>query len=190
MGSKPRPILIATSNRDKFRDWQALLAGTDWVPLPYDGPSPEEDAETYEENAAIKARAAALRTGQPAIGDDNGIAIEALGGAPGLFTRRWAEERGGFEAACDEVVRRALGSPAIYRCGLAWADPQGATIVALGEVPGRIVRPKAPGPGFEPVFAPDGLEHPMPVLPAEVRTAWHSRTRAWQALRPKLTVGR
>jgi len=180
-------VVIATGNPDKLEEWLAMLAGSAFEPVAYDGPSPEEDAPDYEGNAAIKAMAAAARTGEPAIGDDSGVAVEALMGGPGLFTRRWAEERGGFAAARREVARLALGSRATFSCGLAWAEPGGRVITALGETTGRIVAPELPGHGLEPCFAPRGFAVALPGLAPADRARVHYRVRAWEALRARIS---
>ncbi len=181
-------VVIATRNPGKLAEWQAMLAGTRFEPVPWDGLSPDEDADTYEGNALLKATAACRETRTTALGDDVGIAIEALHGGPGLNTRRWAEEHGGFAAARRDVARTALDSPAIYRCGLAWVEPGGRVLTALGEVHGRIVDPVVAGAGFEPCFAPDGATRALASLTGEERAVHHHRERAWRALLAQLTA--
>ena len=176
------PVVIATGNPEKFEEWTEILADSAFSPVRYLGPSPDEDAPDYEGNAAIKAMAAAQHTGRLALGDDSGVAIEALMGGPGLFTRRWAEERGGFAAARREVARVALGSPAVFSCGLGWAEPDGWVVTVLGETSGRIVSPEVSGHGLEPCFAPEELDVALPALPHDVRARVHYRLRAWAKL--------
>lgn len=183
-----RHVVIATGNPGKLAEWRVLLEGAGFVAEPWGGEMPDEDAPDYVGNAALKAVAAARGGAHPAIGDDVGIAIDALYGAPGLFTRRWAEERGGFAAARREVVRTALGSRAIYRCGLAWAEPAGRVVTALGEVEGRIVEPDHAGVGFEPCFEPDGVTGSLSALSDGDRSRYHHRARAWAALQVALTA--
>lgn len=181
--------MIATGNPGKRAEWQVLLVDAGYTPVPYDGDSPEEDASTYVGNATIKAVAAARLTGRPALGDDVGLAVDALDGAPGLFTKRWAEEHGGFFPAREVLAARAKGSRAVYGCALAWADPERQhVLVAQGFVVGRIGSSRGAGAGFEPCFWPGQLGRPLSALPPEVRARVHHRARAWASLCAKLSA--
>ncbi len=101
----PKRLVLATGNPGKVEEWRALLPDVDLV-VP-DLPSPEEDEATYAGIAALEARAAAAATGLAALGDDVGLEVDALDGAPGLETRRWAEARGGWAPAGAELVAAA-----------------------------------------------------------------------------------
>jgi XTP/dITP diphosphohydrolase len=147
----PPRLVLATGNAEKRAEWARRLPGIELVP--FDGPSPAEDADDYVGNAVFKARAAA--TALPALGDDVGLEVDALGGRPGLETRRWADSLGGWDAARTELARVA-GSGATYACGLALAWPDGRVETALGRVRGTIVAARGDGPGLEPCFVPDG----------------------------------
>lgn len=185
MRALPDSLLLATGNAEKLSEWQSLLADAPvtlrWQALP----EVEEDAPDYEGNAALKALAAARHTGLVALGDDSGLEVDALMGAPGLLTRRWAMERGGWQAARQALAAYA-GSRARFFCGLALAWPEGPALTALGSTEGTIVPPSAAGVGLEPCFLPDGSERPLPMLAGEERQRLHYRARAWQALLARL----
>jgi XTP/dITP diphosphohydrolase len=162
-------LLVATHNRGKLEEIAALLAphgvaviGAAELYLP----EPAETETSFAGNARIKAHAAARATGLPALADDSGIEVEALGGAPGVHTADWAEAPGGrdfvramtrtwqaLEAASAPEPRRAR-----FCCTLVLAWPDGQDAVFAGEMPGRIVWPMrgTQGHGYDPIFQPDG----------------------------------
>jgi XTP/dITP diphosphohydrolase len=164
-------LLVATHNRGKLEEMAALLApyGLAVVSSAELGlPEPAETGTTFVENARIKAHAAAAAAGGglPALADDSGITIDALGGAPGVHTADWAETGSGrdFEMAMrrawDALEAAAAPEPrrAAFRCTLVLAWPDGADAVFEGAVAGRIVWPMrgAQGHGYDPIFQPDG----------------------------------
>jgi XTP/dITP diphosphohydrolase len=173
--------VLATSNPEKVAELVPLLAAhgiaATWTPLP----SPEEDGATYEANAVIKARAAALALGVVALGDDAGLEVESLGGAPGLWTRRWADELGGWAPARAALAKLA-GGRARFHCGLALAWPDGRVVSALGSTEGHLVPATVDGVGLEPCFVADGTTAPLPALSAADRERVHYRARALRAL--------
>jgi XTP/dITP diphosphohydrolase len=177
----PPRILLATGNPDKVDEWRALMASSgvacDWQALP----DVEETASDYIGNAQLKALAAAQHTGRLSLGDDAGLEVDALGGAPGLWTRRWAMEQGGWQAALDSLGA-VVGSGAQFYCGLALAWPDGRMLTVLGSSRGHIVPPRVPGVGLEPCFQPEGAELPLPALPDELRRQLHYRAVAWREL--------
>lgn len=174
-------VVLATGNAQKVHELMALLAEHgitgSWPELT----SPIEDGATYEDNAIIKARAAAEAIGTPALGDDAGLEVDALGGAPGLFTRRWADDLGGWTAA-RAVLGAHAGSRARFHAALAMAWPDGRVLTARGTTEGRIVPATVEGFGLEPCFQADGTNVPLPVLPDEIRATVHYRVRAMRAL--------
>ncbi len=162
-------LLVATHNAGKLQEIAALLApyGVRVIGAAEKGlPEPEETETTFLGNARIKAHAAARATGLPALSDDSGIEIDALGGAPGVYTANWAETDTGrdfgvaMERAHDELVASGAPEPwkARFRCTLVMAWPDGHDEVFAGTVEGRIVWPMrgAGGHGYDPVFQPDG----------------------------------
>jgi XTP/dITP diphosphohydrolase len=162
-------LVVATHNRGKFEEIAALLEpfGVEAVSAADLGlPEPAETEETFVGNARIKAHAAARASGLPALADDSGIEVEALGGAPGVHTADWAETPSGrdfvqamhrtwtlLEAAHAPEPRRAR-----FRCTLVLAWPDGHDEVFEGKVKGRIVWPMRGdrGHGYDPIFQPDG----------------------------------
>lgn len=164
-------LVVATHNRGKLEEMRALFApyGVQVVSAAELGlAEPEETENTFVGNARIKARAAVLATGKPALSDDSGITIDALGGAPGVYTADWAQTPTGrdFHKAMVETWARleAAGAPAPrkaqFRCTLVLAWPDGDERVFEGEVAGQIVWPMrgAEGHGYDPIFQPDGYD--------------------------------
>jgi XTP/dITP diphosphohydrolase len=164
-------LIIATHNEGKREEMAVLLA-----PLGVTCRSagelglavPDETETTFAGNARLKAHAAARATGLPALADDSGLSVDALGGAPGVYTADWAETPTGrdFEMAMTRVWTKleALGAPeprlAQFRCTLALAWPDGEDAVFEGVAEGRIVWPMRgdEGHGFDPIFQPDGSD--------------------------------
>ena len=163
-------LLVATHNRGKLEEIADLLApyGVSVVGAAELGlPEPEETENSFVGNARIKALAGMRATGLPVLADDSGITIDALGGAPGVFTADWAETGTGrdfgvamrktwglLEAAAAEFPRRAQ-----FRCTLLIVWPEGDEAVFEGVMPGQIVWPMrgAQGHGYDPIFQPDGF---------------------------------
>lgn len=189
-------FVLATFNRDKAREMIALLArpGLEIVPLA-DWPgatAPEEHGETLLENARLKARAAMERTGLPAIADDTGLEVDALGGAPGVRAARYA----GPAATYDDNVAKLLaelgsvpdrGRMARFRTTCVACFPGGREVSADGVLEGAIGRERrgANGFGYDPVFVlPDGRT--LAQLSDAEKNADSHRARALRALAAKL----
>jgi XTP/dITP diphosphohydrolase len=162
-------LCIATHNRGKLEEIAALLApyGVQVVSAGDLGlPEPVEDGTSFVENARIKAHAAARASGLVSLADDSGICIDALGGAPGVYTADWAETPTGrdFNMAMArtwaELEGVAAPEPrqAQFCCTLVLAWPDGPDRVFEGVMPGRIVWPMRgdQGHGYDPIFQPDG----------------------------------
>jgi len=164
-------LLVATHNKGKLEEISALLepfgvsvAGAADMDLP----EPVEDGTTFVENARIKAHAAAQATGLPALSDDSGIEIDALDGAPGVYTADWAETETGrdFVMAMTRAhdALQASGAPepwtARFCCTLVLAWPDGHDEVFPGVMAGRVVWPMRgdQGHGYDPIFVPDGYD--------------------------------
>lgn len=163
--------MIATHNRGKLEEMADLLApyGIKVSSAAEHGlPEPEETGTSFVENARIKAHAAAQATGLPALSDDSGIEIDALGGAPGVYTADWAETSTGrdftmamrkthdlLEACGASYPRRAR-----FCCTLVLAWPDGHDEVFEGRMEGQIVWPMRgdQGHGYDPIFQPEGYE--------------------------------
>jgi XTP/dITP diphosphohydrolase len=188
-------IVLASHNAHKLEELRRILAPL--VPgielIGYDGPEPIESGVTFEENALIKARAAASHTGLPALADDSGISVEVLGGSPGIFSARWAGPARSDEANVQLLLWQ-LGDladghrGAAFVCAAALVTPDGSERVVRGEWAGSILREAtgAGGFGYDPVFLPHGETRSAAELsPAEKDTESHRR-RAFTALAPEI----
>lgn len=161
-------LVVASHNPGKVREIAELLAPfrVETVSAAELGlPEPEETEDSFEGNARLKAQAAAGAADMPALADDSGLVVEALDGAPGIHSARWAEGEGGRDfARAIEKVHEALPEleahepyRAAFHCALALAWPDGHAEVFLGEVKGRLVFPPRgeKGFGYDPIFLPD-----------------------------------
>lgn len=186
-------VVVATHNAHKVAELQRILEVQ--VPgiqlLPYDGPAPVEDGDTFEANALIKARAAAAHTGLPSIADDSGVSVDALDGAPGIDSAHYSGERDDttnlrlvLTNLADESNRTAH-----FTCAAALVDPLDAAgapfeHVALGVWPGTIALEPAGigGFGYDPIFVPEGLEVTSAEISADEKNEISHRGRAFTAL--------
>ena len=156
-----QPLVLATRNAHKVREVRRLLApeGIEVEPLPDGVELPPEDGETFAANALPKARTAAAATGRAAIADDSGIEAQALGGAPGVRSARYAGLGASDEQNLDKLIREApVGSPLRYVCALAYVDPAtGVEQVFIGDCRGSMAgkRRGSRGFGYDPVFLPE-----------------------------------
>lgn len=166
-----KTLVLATHNAGKLEEIAALLApyGIALTSNSDHGlPEPDETEPTFEGNARIKARAAAQATGLPALADDSGIEVSALGDAPGVHTADWAETGAGRDFAqamtrvWSELEATGATEPRLARfcCTLVLAWPDGHDEVFAGTMPGRIVWPMRgdQGHGYDPIFQPDGSD--------------------------------
>ena len=183
------PLVLATRNRHKVAEVVRLLApvGIAVDPLPEGIELPPETGETFEANAMPKARAAAAATGRKAIADDSGIEAEALGGAPGVRSARYAGLQATDEENLAKLMREApAGSALRYVCALAYVDPgSGEERVFFGECRGRLAaeRRGSRGFGYDPAFIPDedGQARTMSELTEQEKDAISHRGRAVRA---------
>ena len=169
-------VVIATHNAGKLVEMRELLApfGVAAVSAGELGlPEPEETGTMFAENAAIKARAAAEATGLPAFADDSGLCVDALDGAPGIFSARWAGPDKDFSGAMarifSELERRgAAERRAHFVSALVLAWPDGHTELFEGRVFGDLVEPRgSAGFGYDPIFRPDGHDRTFGEMSAE-----------------------
>jgi XTP/dITP diphosphohydrolase len=163
-------LVVASHNPGKVREIAELVAphGLDVVPAAeFNLPEPEETGSTFAENARLKAAAAARGSGLPALADDSGLEVEALEGAPGIFSARWTGPGKDFTIAmrrvADELEARgawskAPGPRANFTAVLCLAWPDGETTVFEGKVYGHLVWPPrgTKGFGYDPMFVADG----------------------------------
>ena len=153
-------------------------------------PEPEETGATFAENARIKAEAAALGAGLPALSDDSGLEVEALGGAPGIYSARWAGPAKDFSVAmqrvADEVKQRGSwkepGPRANFTAALCLAWPDGEVALFEGKVYGHLVWPPrgTRGFGYDPMFVPDGHALTFGEMEPYAKHAISHRARAFQ----------
>ncbi len=188
-------LVLATRNDHKVEELRRILGpaldGIELVGLDQfedgGGPEPVEDADTFEGNALIKARAAALHTGLPAIADDSGISVAALGGAPGIHSARYAGTRNDHDnlALLIENLGDTDDRAATFTCAAALVI--GAfEHVELGIWPGTVLREPAGagGFGYDPIFKPDGLTISAAELRPDEKNALSHRARAFGQIMP------
>jgi XTP/dITP diphosphohydrolase len=195
-------LVIATHNSGKLWEMRELLGpyGVDAVSAADLGlPEPEETGSTFAGNARIKAASAARAAALPAFADDSGLCVEALEGAPGIYSARWAGEARDFGAAMRRVeselkARRAAAPPfrAAFISALCVAWPDGHCEEFEGRVDGELVFPPrgTKGFGYDPIFLPDGKDKTFGemmsaekhAIPANGSRALSHRARAFQAL--------
>jgi XTP/dITP diphosphohydrolase len=183
-------LVLATRNPHKLREFGRLLepAGIAVVRLPSNVELPPEDGSTFADNALRKARAAASATARPAIADDSGIEAQALGGAPGVRSARYAGTDASDQENLHKLLREAPpGSALTYVCALAYVDPGAQTEqIFSGCCEGRLARrPRgAGGFGYDPAFLPDeaGDGRTMAELGDPEKDAISHRGRAARAL--------
>lgn len=201
MAAERRTVVLATRNEGKVRELQQIvqqvpeLADVDVVTV---GSFPDvgevvETGVTFEENAALKAHAVAAATGLPAIADDSGLAVDVLGGCPGVFSALWSGTHGADQANIDLLLAQTADVDvarlaAHFVCCVVLALPDGTQRVRRGELHGRLTRDQRGdhGFGYDPVFElPDGRT--LAQLDAEEKNAISHRGLALRALRIDLS---
>ena len=177
-------LVIASGNAGKLREYRELLADTGFELVAFDSEA-EEVGENYSENARLKAETACSRSGRPALGDDSGVEVEALGGFPGLHSARLAPTQ---VERTEELLKRLVGKPrpwtARFVCVVALAAPGVATQFFEGECRGEIVpewRGHA-GFGYDPIFLVPGTGKTFGEMPPEEKRLYSHRARAVRAL--------
>ncbi len=198
----PTGLVIASGNAGKVREFAALLAdlGLEVRPQP-EGLEVEETGATFAENARLKAAAVARATGCWALADDSGLSVDALGGAPGVHSARYADnDAGRIARLLDELAAAETDSKADseaeanarsarFSAALALADPGGAVVLEVeGHCPGTILEtPRGEGGfGYDPVFFVPEAGLSFAEMPHSQKAALGHRGRAFAALRPQL----
>lgn len=194
--SLPPRIVVATRNEHKVREILRICRDwpVEWLEAAI--PEVEETGRTYLENALLKARAASAATREAALADDSGIEVDALGGAPGPRSARYAGEGATDEDNLRALLRALAGIPragrtARYRAVAVLASPDGDAVHAEGTCEGIVAtRPRGSGGfGYDPVFEPIGWEGTMAELSPEEKDRISHRGRAFRALRDVLAGG-
>ena len=185
-------LVVASHNKGKVREISVLMA-------PYaievisaadlNLPEPEEDGETYIANATIKARAAAIASGLPALSDDSGFEVMAINRDPGLYSARWAGPDKDFSLAMAKVnaAVEASGNPdrnCRFVCALALCWPDGVCVATEGDVEGQFIWPPRgdKGFGYDPVFQPNGYEQSFGEVDQDWKHAISHRSKAFEQL--------
>ncbi len=194
---RPRRLVLATRNPHKVTELQAILAaeGLDLELVGADAypeiPDVKETGVTFAENALLKARTLARATALPAVADDSGLCVDVLGGAPGIFSARWAGRHGDDKANLDLLLAQISDITdehrgAYFACAAALALPDGTERVTEGRLTGTLRHTPAGtgGFGYDPVLQPDGETRTCAELTPEEKNAVSHRGRAFRALAP------
>jgi XTP/dITP diphosphohydrolase len=178
-------LVLGSRNAHKLRELRELLAPQDLEPLPEEVELPLETGASFAENAQAKARATTDATGRPALGEDSGITVIGLGGAPGIRSARYAGPDAGDQDNLQKLLQETQGledRSAAYVCALAFADPDGEERIFEARCEGRLARePNGSGGfGYDPIFIPDDEvgELTMASLPPERKNEISHRGRA------------
>jgi XTP/dITP diphosphohydrolase len=185
-------LIVASHNPGKVREIKALLGPHGIEPLSAKDlglPEPEETGATFAANAELKARAAADAGHHPALADDSGLWVDALDGAPGIYSARWAGPNKDFGAAMARVEKELLEKKARdysakFVCALSLAMPHGEVKTFEGEIHGRLTFPPRGrlGFGYDPIFIADGFEQTFGEIDPHVKNAMSHRARAFEKL--------
>lgn len=189
-------VVVATRNMHKLREIAAILGGTgaelrsmqDYPSVP----DVVEDGTTFEANASKKAVEVAKATGHWAMADDSGLEVDALGGAPGVHSARYAGEPVDYHANNAKLLKAMDGQKnrrARFRCVLALSSPAGEVVTVAGSCEGRIIEEArgANGFGYDPLFVPDGHELTFAEMPDVEKNRISHRARALGRARDEWT---
>jgi XTP/dITP diphosphohydrolase len=182
-------LVIASHNPGKVEEIEVLLAPYGVIAIGAAAlglPEPEETGATFEDNAALKARAAVEASGLPALADDSGLVVSALDDAPGIYSARWAGPAKNFRMAMERVHRelgdKSRGAHFVAVLALAW--PDGAIETFRGAVYGQLTWPPLGerGFGYDPIFVPDGYDQTFGELDPDLKHQISHRARAFTKL--------
>ena len=191
-------LIVASHNAGKVREIAALLRplGIEALGAAALGlAEPEETGDTFVANAALKARTAAVASGEPALADDSGLVVPALDGAPGIYSARWAGPGKDFRVAMarieGELAARGsetVGAAAYFVCALSLGWPDGHCETVEGRADGTLTLPPRGqhGFGYDPMFVPDGHARTFGEMPPEEKQPLTHRARAFEQLAARL----
>ena len=187
-----RRLVLASRNAHKVEELARILADTGELP---GVPDVAETGVTFEANALLKAQAVGAATGLPAIADDSGLAVDVLGGSPGVFSARWAGPGHDDRANLDLLLAQLEDVPDAHRgaafvCAVVVVLPDGRQLSTQGRMPGRLIRGRrgAGGFGYDPIFVADGQERTNAELSPAEKDAISHRGRALRAMAPLLAA--
>lgn len=181
-------IIFASHNQGKIKEAQTLLEPFGYRVLSADNlhlEDVEENGTTFAENALIKARAAFKATGRPALADDSGLCVHALGDEPGIYTACYAKKMGGHQNAFGDLLMRAGNdTSAHFTCVIAYVDETGEYTFE-GRVDGHLSEPQEgnEGFGFDPIFVPNGYDKAFSCLDSKIKNSISHRAKALQQLK-------
>lgn len=185
-------LIIATHNNGKLREIKELLVGRNIdisSAAELSLPEPEETEDSFTGNAILKARAAASASGKPALADDSGLVVPALGGAPGIYSARWAGPDKDFAMAMARVERELAEATtsdrhAYFICALSLVWPDGHDETFVGRVDGQLTWPPRGnrGFGYDPIFIPEGYDITFGEMEPELKHSIGHRADAFSQL--------
>lgn len=192
-----RALVIGSGNEDKCRELAALLKGLDWDVHSLKAypaiPAPDEDGETFEDNALLKARYYCAQLSEACVADDSGLEVDALDGAPGVYSARYAGEACSYADNNAKLLNALEEKPwhertARFVCCAAFVTPEGEAHVIRGTVEGHVAVEMYgdKGFGYDPLFVPDGEERTFAEMLPEEKHALSHRGRAFRLLRAYL----
>ena len=194
-------IVLATRNKGKILELERILAitlpdvdllGTDSFPELADI---EESEDTFEGNALLKAREVSRFTQLPAIADDSGLAVDHLGGAPGIYSARYGGVHGDDQANLEKVLREMVGitnRSAQFVCAAAFVTPSGFEKVIRAEMAGQLIDHArgVNGFGYDPIFVPDGFSETSGEIAPDIKDSISHRGKAMRALAELISAER
>ena len=200
-----KKLVLATRNLGKIHEFERMLDASglhleilglaDFPEMP----DVDETGSTFAANALLKAEQIAAYTGLPALADDSGLCVDALGGAPGIFSARWAGEHGNDQANLEKVLReiQSADDPSMaahFTCAVALVVPGSdgvdpTVVIREGEIHGQIIlEPRGShGFGYDPIFQPTGYQQTTAELSPEIKDEISHRGRALRAILPELS---
>lgn len=196
-------LILATHNQHKVSELRQILSPlipgfSDEMVIGAAGlglPEPLEDGASFTENALLKAQAVFEATGLAAVADDSGISVDIMGGAPGIFSARWAGKHGDDQANLELLLDQLSDIPgprrqARFVCAAVLIGPNGLKREALGQMPGTILfAPRGEnGFGYDPIFQPAGLDKSAAQLSAAEKNAISHRGKAFRNLAPAIAA--
>ncbi len=196
--SSPK-LILATRNTHKVSELRDIFtrvlpdftADTIQSVAAYNIPEPVEDAVSFAGNALIKARQITRELGVPALADDSGLCVDVLGGAPGIFSARWAGSHGDSDANLDLLLAQLADVSPIHRganftCAAAFVMPDGREWVKIRQIFGtlRTCRSGQAGFGYDPIFQPGGMKETLAEISPEYKNSISHRAKAFTALAP------